>query len=62
MLKCLVCSFDFNKLMSWWVTALCLAILKPLRNLLLHKDSRCGHVSLSFLWHNVLLGLVYDCG
>ena len=42
--KCLVCSFDFNKLVSWLVAAFCLAILKPLRKLLLHKESSCGHV------------------
>ena len=60
--KCLVCSFDFNKLLSWWVATLCLAILKPLRHLLFHKQSRCGHVSLSLLWHNVQLGLAYVCG
>ena len=60
--KCLVCAFGFNKLVSWWVVVLWLAILKPLRDSLLHKESRCGHVSLSLLWHNVQLGLVYVCG
>ena len=37
---------------------MCLAILRPLRNLLLHRESKCSQVSLSFIWHNVELGLV----
>ena len=41
---CLVCLFDFDKLVRGWDVALCLAILKSLRILLLHKQSRCGHV------------------
>jgi len=47
--KCMVCSFYFNKLASWRVAALCLAILKPLKRNLLHKESRFDHVSLSLL-------------
>lgn len=37
---------------------LCLAIVRPFRNLFLHRDSRCGHISLLFLWHSVQFGLV----
>ena len=51
-------TFNFSRLVSWWATSLCLAILRPLRNLLLHKESKCGQVYLSFIWHNVQLGLV----
>ena len=51
-------TFNFSRLVSWWATALCLAILRPLRNLLLHRESKCGQVYLSFIWHNVQLGLV----
>ena len=40
---------------------MCLAILRPLRNLLLHRESKCGQVSLSFIWHNVQLGLGCMC-
>ena len=60
--RCLVCTFDFSRLVSWWAAALCLAILRPLRNLLSHRESRCGHVSLSFIWHSVQLGLGCVCG
>ena len=37
-------TFNFSRVVSWWATALCLAILRPLRNLLLHKESKCGQV------------------
>jgi hypothetical protein len=30
--RCLVYTLDFSRLVIWWTTALCLAILKPLRN------------------------------
>ena len=55
--RCLVYTFDFSRLVSWWAAASCLAILRPLRNLLLHRESKCGQVSLSFIWHNVQLEL-----
>ena len=61
-IRCLVYTFDFCRLVSWWVAALCLVILRPLRNLLLHKESKCGQVSLSFIWDNVKLGLGCVCG
>ena len=38
--------------------ALCLVIMRPLRNLCLHVNSMCGHVSLSLFGHSVQLGLV----
>ena len=34
------------------------AILKPFRFGCSHIDKKCGHVSMSFLWHNVQLGLL----
>ena len=40
--RCLGYTFDFSGLVSWWATALCLAILRPLRDLLLHRESKCG--------------------
>ena len=58
----LVYTFDFSRLVSWWATTLYLAILRPLRNLLLHRESKCGQVSLSFTWHSVKLGLGRMCG
>ena len=61
--RCLVYTFDFSRLESWWAVALCLAILRPLRNLLLHREYKCGQVSLSFIWHiNVQLGFGCVCG
>jgi hypothetical protein len=62
----LVYTFDCSRLVNWWATTLYLAILRPLRNLLLHRESMCGQVSLSFIWHNVEFGLAirdffYDC-
>ena len=56
--RCLVCTLDFNRLVRWWASTLCLLILRPLRNLLLHRRSRCGQVSLSLFGHNMQLGLV----
>jgi len=32
--KYLVCTHDLRRLVSWWVVALCLVFLRPLRNLL----------------------------
>ena len=49
--------FDLSKLVICWVVMLCLAIWRPLRNLWLHVDNKCGHVSLSLLLHRVQLGL-----
>lgn len=34
--RCLVCMYDFRRLARWWATAF-LAILKPLRVLLLYR-------------------------
>jgi hypothetical protein len=59
--RCLVYTFEFNRLASWWAVALSLAILRPLRILLLHRESKCGQVSLSLIWHNVELRLVCVC-
>ena len=39
--------------------SLCLVVMSLLRNLFLHRDSRCAHVSLPFLWDSVHLGYVY---
>ena len=50
-------TFDFSGLVSWWAMALCLVFLRPSRNLLLHRESKCGQVSLSLIWHDVHLGL-----
>ena len=37
-----------------WSTTLCLSILRPSRNLLLHRNSRCGQVGIILLfWHSV---------
>ena len=47
------CSVWVMKCTAW----LCLANLRPLRCWFLHKDRRWGHVSRSFLWHIVQLGL-----
>ena len=55
---CLVWINDLSGLANWWVAPSCLAILKPLRNLWLHVNTGCGHVSLSLFRHNVQLGLV----
>ena len=35
---------------------LCRAILRPFKYGCSHIDSKWGHVSLSFLWHNVQFG------
>ena len=51
--RCLVYTFDFSRLVSWWAAALCLAILRPLRNYLLHSESKCSQVSMSVISHNV---------
>ena len=60
---CLVYTFDCSRLVSWWATALCLAILSHLSNLLLHRENKCGQVlTLSLIWHNVQLGLRCVCG
>ena len=40
--RCLVYKFDFSRLVSWWAIALYLAILKPSRKKLLHRESKCG--------------------
>ena len=53
--NCRVCVHDLSKLVSWWTTTRCLAILNHFRNLFSHMESRCGHVSLLFFWHNVQL-------
>ena len=50
-----------SQLVSWWATTLCFAILKPLRNSLLRRKSKCGQVYMLFIWHNVELGLVCVC-
>jgi hypothetical protein len=42
-------TFDFSRLVSWWVSTLCLAILRSLRNVLLHRESKCGQVSMSLI-------------
>lgn len=34
---------------------------KTLRNLLLHVDSKCGHVSMSLLWHRLFALSSYIC-
>lgn len=60
--SCLVYTFVFSRLVSWWIAALYLAILRPLRNPLLHRDSKCSQVSMSLIWHNMQLGLVCVCG
>ena len=49
---------DFSRLVSWWATSLCLALLRPSRDLLLHRKSKCGQSSLSLIWHTVEVGLV----
>ena len=51
--RCLVYTFDFSRLVSWWVAALCLVILRPLRKLLLHRESKCGQVYVLLIWRNV---------
>ena len=51
--RCLVFTYDFIRLVSWWAMTLCLMILRPLRNLLLHRESKCGQVSAPLIWHNV---------
>ena len=40
--RCLVCMLNFSRSASWWVSALCFAILRPLNNFLLHAKSACG--------------------
>ena len=47
--RCPVYTFDCSRLVGWGVVALCLAILRPLRNLLLHRESKCGQVSMSLI-------------
>jgi hypothetical protein len=49
---------DLSRLMSWWTSTLCLAILSPLRNLFSLKERRRGHVSLSYLWQSVQMGFM----
>ena len=46
----------FEKICDCWVDALNLAILRLLRNLNAHVDSKCGQISLWFLWHSVRFG------
>jgi hypothetical protein len=43
--RCLVYTFDFSRLLSWWATILCLAILRPLRNSLLHREISAADTS-----------------
>ena len=57
--RCLECMLDLSRLLSSWTTMLCLAILSMLRNLFSYMECKCGHVCLSFLWHNVQLRFVY---
>ena len=49
---------DLSRLVSWWVAALCLAILRPLRKLWLHVDNRFGHVFVPLFGCCVQLRLV----
>ena len=35
--RCLLYIYDFSRLVSWWATALCLLILRPLKKILLHR-------------------------
>jgi hypothetical protein len=42
-----VCTLDFDRLVSWWALTLCLVILRPSRNILLHGENSVGRVSLS---------------
>ena len=42
-----------------WTALLCLAIHRPFKYRWSHVDSRCGHVSLSLVWHSVQLGFRY---
>jgi hypothetical protein len=51
-----VCLLACNVCVIICTALLCLAIRRPFKNGCLHVDSRCGHVSLSFLWHSVQLG------
>ena len=59
-----------NRYFCWrcnaWVmrctALLCRAILRPFMYGLSHVNRRCGHVSLSLLWHNVQLGFWYVRG
>ena len=37
--RCLRNTFDFSRLVSWWAMALSLVILRPSRNVLLHRES-----------------------
>lgn len=57
-----MCAHDLSRLGNCWLVTLCLAICRPLRNLWLHIDSKCGHVSMLLLWHSVQVGLGYFCG
>ena len=50
LLACNVCVINCTAL-------LCLAIRRPFRYGCSHVDSKWGHVSLSFLWQSVQLGL-----
>ena len=45
-----------------WTALLCLEILRPFRWGCSHNERRCGHVSLSLLWHSVQLGFWCVCG
>ena len=59
--RCLVYTFDFSRLVSWWASTLCHGILMHLRNLVLHRESTCGQVFMLLIMHNVQLGLVCVC-
>ena len=51
--KNMVFLFACGVLAMRWTALLCLAILSPFKYGCSHVDSRCGHVSRSFLWHSV---------
>lgn len=57
--KCCMFMYDFSRLVTRWTAALCLAIMSPLTNLFLHRERRCGLLSLLFLGHRVQLGFMY---
>ena len=59
---CLVRTLGYDKLVSWWDMALWNAIVRPLRIMLLQRESNCCQVSLSSFFQSVQLGLVYICG
>jgi hypothetical protein len=51
-----------NSLCSSQTTLLCLLVLNLCMRGSVHANSRCGHVSIDWVWHNVQLILGYMVG